>query len=375
MFTSNPFAELSASIPPAVMQAYIVVMIVLVAGGTLFDTAHKKSAKYFFENWRNAKNTGTQQVSGGKMVSLAIQTAVVEGLTSGEFCTVQRRIAHLLTMYGFLAYVITTAIMVFWYPTPAAPTPAILPLLWYLGALMVCLGGYWFWFFIRVDVAAEGNSPFRIVRADLFILSLLASVTLGLVWTLLQATGNSWTNLFLGLYLIATTVLFGSVPWSKFSHMFFKPAAAFQKRVAEANGSRSNLPGPADKPDDTTYRRAYNIEPNMCWECYSCVKACPQNAIDCRGYADFAPLGHSVRVLREEAKGTISWKIKFRNGNEKNFVSPIRTTPWGSIKSPADYEAPSREAMKSQELAHEPDALNIDKLPALNPDQLKQGVV
>jgi adenylylsulfate reductase, subunit B len=72
---------------------------------------------------------------------------------------------------------------------------------------------------------------------------------------------------------------------------------------------------------DTTYRRAYNIEPNMCWECYSCVKACPQNAIDCRGYADFAPLGHSVRVLREEKKATISWKVKFRDGREKNFVS------------------------------------------------------
>jgi hypothetical protein len=152
-------------------------------------------------------------------------------------------------MYGFLAYVITTAIMVFWYPTPATPTPAILPQLWYIGALMVCLGGYWFWFFIRVDVAAEGNSPFRIVHADLFILSLLASVTLGLIWAYLQVTGSSLTNLFLGLYLIATTVLFGSVPWSKFSHMFFKPAAAFQKRVEEANGSRSNLPAPADKPE------------------------------------------------------------------------------------------------------------------------------
>ena len=57
---------------------------------------------------------------------------------------------------------------------------------------------------------------------------------------------------------------------------------------------------------DKTYRRAMNIEPNMCWECYSCVKACPQNAIDDRGYADFAPLGHSVRVRREEEKGTIS---------------------------------------------------------------------
>ena len=30
-------------------------------------------------------------------------------LTSAEFCTARRRIAHLLTMYGFLAYVITTA--------------------------------------------------------------------------------------------------------------------------------------------------------------------------------------------------------------------------------------------------------------------------
>ena len=250
MFTSNPFAELSASIPPGVMQTYVVIMILLVAGGTLYDIVHKKSAKYFFNNWRNANNKGTQQVGGGEMVSLAIQTAVVEGLTSGEFCNAQRRIAHLLTMYGFLAYVITSAIMVFWYPTPATPTPVNLPQLWIIGALMVCLGGYWFWFFIRVDVAAEGNSPFRIVRADLFILSLLASATLGLVWAVLQATGNSWTNVFLGLYLLATTVLFGSIPWSKFAHMFFKPAAAFQKRVENANGWRSNLPATADKPEN-----------------------------------------------------------------------------------------------------------------------------
>jgi hypothetical protein len=249
MFTSNPFAELSASIPPTVMQTYVVIMILMVVSGTLFDIWHKKSATYFFNNWRNAKNKGTQQVSGGEMVSLAVQTAVVDGLTSGEFCNARRRIAHLLTMYGFLAYVITTAIMVFWYPTPATPAPAIIPTLWYIGALTVCLGGYWFWFFIRVDVAAEGNSPFRIVRADLFILSLLASVTLGLVWAYLQATGNTWTNVFLALYLLATTVLFVSVPWSKFSHMFFKPAAAFQKRVENANGSRSNLPAPADSPE------------------------------------------------------------------------------------------------------------------------------
>ncbi len=90
--------------------------------------------------------------------------------------------------------------------------------------------------------------PFRLVRADLFVVSLLASVTLGQVWEFVQATGNTvWTNLFLALYILATTVLFVSVPWSKFSHMFYKPAAAFQNRVEEANGS-SNLPAPAESP-------------------------------------------------------------------------------------------------------------------------------
>jgi hypothetical protein len=248
MLFSNPFAELSASIAPIIMQTYVVVMIALVAGGTLYDMAHKRSATYFFRNWRSANSKGTQKVSGGQMMLLAIQTVVVEGLASGEFCGARRRLAHLLTMYGFVAYAITTALMVFCDPTPATPTPAILPQLWTFGALMICIGGYWFWFFIRVDVAAEGNSPLRVVRADLFILSLLASATLALLWAYLQATGSAWTSVFLGLYLMATTLLFASVPWSKFSHMFFKPAAAFQKRVAEANGSRRNLPGPADKP-------------------------------------------------------------------------------------------------------------------------------
>ena len=126
---------------------------------------------------------------------------------------------------------------------------------------------------------------------------------------------------------------------------------------------------------DTKYRRALNIEPNMCWECYSCVKACPQNAIDVRGYSDFAPLGHSVRTLRDEAKGTISWKVQFRNGTEKNFVSPIRTTPWGSIKSPAEYEPPSKAMWNSQELAREPKTLKVDELPALTREQFKAGVI
>jgi hypothetical protein len=247
MITSNPFAELSASVPAVVMQTYVVVMALLVAGGTLFDIIHKRSARYFFENWRASKNKAKKQIAGGDMLSIAVQTAVHDVLASGEFCNARRRIAHLLGMHGFVIYVAATVIMVFAYPTP--PTPQLVAALWYIGALMVCVGGYWFWFFIRVDVAAEGGSPFRFVRADLFIVALVLSTTFALIWAWLQTAGSPWTPLFLVLYLIASTVLFASVPWSKFSHMFFKPAAAFEKRLSEANGTRSNLPPPADAPE------------------------------------------------------------------------------------------------------------------------------
>jgi hypothetical protein len=74
-------------------------------------------------------------------------------------------------------------------------------------------------------------------------------VTLALLWAFLQAGGGAAARVFFWLYILATTVLFGSVPWSKFAHMFFKPAAAFEKRFANANGTRSNLPAPADRPE------------------------------------------------------------------------------------------------------------------------------
>ncbi len=258
MFTSNPFAELSASMSPAIVQAYIVIMIILVVAGTLFDVVHKGSARYFFESWRSSKDKGPKQVGSGEMVSIAIKTGVVDVLTSGEFCNVRRRIAHLLTMYGFVIYLVTTIIMVFGYPTPATPTPATVALLWWIGALMVAVGGYWFWFFVRVDVAAEGRTPWRLMRADLFVLSLMASVTLGLIWAVLQTTATAGATVFFGLYIFATTVLFAGVPWSKFAHMFFKPAAAFEKRVSKANGSAANLP--TQTRDDPEQQQKHSME-------------------------------------------------------------------------------------------------------------------
>jgi hypothetical protein len=105
-----------------------------------------------------------------------------------------------------------------------------------------------------VDVAAEGHTPLRLVKADLFVLSLLASVTLGVIWA---ATGAGLNVLF-WLYLLATAVLFFGVPWSKFAHMFFKPAAAFEKRVSRANGTAENLP--TQTRDDPEQQKRHSME-------------------------------------------------------------------------------------------------------------------
>jgi adenylylsulfate reductase subunit B len=41
---------------------------------------------------------------------------------------------------------------------------------------------------------------------------------------------------------------------------------------------------------DPETTKAYNQEVEQCWECYNCVKICPQQAMEVRGYADFAVL-------------------------------------------------------------------------------------
>ena len=82
---------------------------------------------------------------------------------------------------------------------------------------------------------------------------------------------------------------------------------------------------------DANEMKAYNQEPDQCWECYSCVKICPSQAIEVRGYSDFVPMGAAVQPMM----GTedIMWTCKFRNGVVKRFKFPIRTTPEGQANA------------------------------------------
>ena len=245
MFTDNPFIPLTDFLPPLFMRIYIILMIVAVVVGTLFDMFHKGNATFFMQQRKKSRAAATRHLDVGERAALAVRTLLREVAASGEFHNPKRRASHLLMFYGFLLYVFATIAMAFGYPNTDTPTPMILPILWNLGAVMILVGGCWFFFRIRVDVAHEGHSPFHLMRADLFIVSLLVSAGFALLWGITQASGaQGAARILFGIYIFFTTLLFVSVPWSKFAHMFYKPAAAFQRRVEEASGA-STLPAPS----------------------------------------------------------------------------------------------------------------------------------
>jgi len=258
MNIANPFAELAASISPAIMQWYVILMVILVVGGTILDMMHKKSAKYFFENAKRQQAKAKRDISSEKM-GLAIKTLTSEVLTSSEFHNPKRRLSHLMSMYGFILFVVSTAVLIFGYAGMA--DAGIWSLLWYVGAFSLAIGGYWFWFFIRVDVFAEGKPWHDVGRDDIFIVGLLGTSTFGLLWAFTQGSTFGWV--MFALFILFATVLFGTVLWSKFAHMFFKPAAAFQKRTAWADGSRENLPDVPDLSDPQVHEKYPDIPTYM----------------------------------------------------------------------------------------------------------------
>ncbi len=250
MLTNNPFLLLSEFISPFVMQGFLIAMIVLVIFGTLIDIIHKKNVKYFFENAKKAKKSATKKLTSAEKISVVTKTVVYDIGTTSELGAGKRRVAHLLGMYGTILFWISSAVMILCYSSSS--TPIVWPIIWHVGAIMTVLGGCWFWFFLRVDVYSEAQPWYRIIKADLFVLALIATSLFGLIWSYLQNLNliNRWDDkVFLFLYVISNIVLFGGVYWSKFAHMFYKPGAAIQKNLAEADGSRDNLPPKADAPE------------------------------------------------------------------------------------------------------------------------------
>ena len=233
------------------MQWFVIVMIIFVIAGTLLDIIHKKNVKYFFVNAKKAKLSATKTLSTGEKISVISKTIVTDIATTSELGAGKRRAAHLLGMYGTILFWLASVILIFCYSKPSSETTFVWPVIWHIGAIMTVLGGSWFWFFLRVDVYSEAQPWHRIIKADLFVLALVASSLFGLIWSYLQSLNlnDRWDDkVFLVLFILSNLKLFGGVYWSKFAHMFYKPGAAIQKNLAEADGSRDNLPPKSDAP-------------------------------------------------------------------------------------------------------------------------------
>ena len=250
MLQTNPFSVLAEIIAPVAMQGFIIAMILLIAIGTIIQMIHHKNLTYFFNNAKKAKLSATKELGIGEKTSIIAKTAVVDIGTTSELGFGKRRLAHVLGMYGTILFWASSAVLVFCYTGDGKSESTIWSVLWHTGAILTCIGGFWFWFFLRVDVSAEAHPWYRIIKADLFVLALLACSTFGLMWSYTQFNNQiGLSYLFLVLFISSNLILFGGVYWSKFAHMFYKPGAAIQKNLAEADGSRDNLPPPADAPE------------------------------------------------------------------------------------------------------------------------------
>lgn len=110
---------------------------------------------------------------------------------------------------------------------------------------------------------------------------------------------------------------------------------------------------------DREKNKAYNRAVEMCWECYSCVKICPNQAIEVRGYADFMPLGAAVQPMR--GTDSILWSVKFRNNKIKRFKFPVRTIPEGTLDPDAGFTT-EPDDIDNPLLRTEPGSLGLSKL-------------
>ena len=147
MFYNNPFSALAEIVSPLAIQGFTILMVGLVVIGTLMDIIHKKNVKYFFNNAKKAKKNAKIELSTGQRTSVILKTVAHDIATTSELGRGKRRVAHVLGMYGTLIFWITSALLIFSYPAAGSSTPSTITIMWHAGAMITCLGGYWFWFF------------------------------------------------------------------------------------------------------------------------------------------------------------------------------------------------------------------------------------
>ena len=165
MLNVNPFSALAEIVSPLAMQGFIIAMISLIVLGTIIQMINHKNLTYFLNNAKKAKLQATREIGTGERVSILAKTAVVDIGTTSELGFGKRRLSHVLGMYGTIIFWVSSAMLVFCYTGTDKSSSSFWSALWHIGAILTCIGGYWFWFFLRVDVSAEAHPWYRIIKA------------------------------------------------------------------------------------------------------------------------------------------------------------------------------------------------------------------
>ena len=167
MMSINPFSVLAETISPAAIQFFVLAMIALIIIGTIVQMIHHKNVTYFFNNAKKAKLAAERELGAGEKTSIILKTVAHDIATTAELGAGKRRVAHVMGMYGTILFWVASVVMVFCYTAQGTTTPTVWPMIWHVGAIMTCVGGYWFWLFLRVDVLAEAHPWYRIIKANI----------------------------------------------------------------------------------------------------------------------------------------------------------------------------------------------------------------
>ncbi|MEM3262118.1 MAG: hypothetical protein QXY52_05715 [Conexivisphaerales archaeon] len=224
--------------PTLYMQIFGIIMLLFVIIGMSYDFIGGKKLEYTLKD-RKMRN------SSGFYIGAALNAIFVDITTSAQFakCSVQRRASHILMMWGFIISIVILFIEIYFIHFAAIlsiynPLQMILVIAW----IMVIAGALWF-MPQRANVRVDGDPVYRLRRADIFVVNVIAYAILGIALEAAVMSGSViLSEVLLTVFMCSITLLFALIPWTKFPHMFYKAGLIIQDKM-EMGKVESRLPG------------------------------------------------------------------------------------------------------------------------------------
>jgi hypothetical protein len=240
-------------LPASYFRLYVLILVLGAVLGILYDAVGRGKLKAYRHEreWKRSFG-GTAGETHASHASVITRVLIRNILFSGEIASCReanidrpRRAAHLLLFWGFIISALSMLLKAFVYPTlNASPLTNPLEISTNTGNAMLLLGGL-LMLFMRVNVRSEKDSMFRLIRADMFLFSVILAIIFQFILEFVDLSGSLLaTEIVLILYLPVTAFPFLSMAWSKFPHIVYKPIYAMHREIDAADGY-SHLPNPS----------------------------------------------------------------------------------------------------------------------------------